>query len=96
MKIVLKWWRVRTDREHVDMSFIKPLITTILNVSSEWYYSVCKDDRYNGLMTTLDIPAPTAERAMRYTTYIDRAYISSTLEDCISKGDGTPVQLEEL
>ena len=41
VEIVLKWWRVRTDREHVDMSFITPLITTIQNVSTEWYHSVC-------------------------------------------------------
>ena len=29
VEIVLKWWCARTDREYVDMSFIKPLITTI-------------------------------------------------------------------
>ena len=33
VEIVLKWWRVRTDREHVDMSFITPLVITIQNVS---------------------------------------------------------------
>ena len=49
VEIVLKWWRVRTDREHVNMSFIKPLITTIQNVTTAWYYSVCKDERYKGL-----------------------------------------------
>ena len=52
VEIVLKWRRVRTDREHVDMSFITPLITTIQNVSSSWYYSVCDDERYEGLMRT--------------------------------------------
>ena len=40
VEIVLKWWRVRTDREHVDMSFIKPIITKIQNVSSYWYYNL--------------------------------------------------------
>ena len=34
VEIVLKWWSVRTDGDHVDMSFIKPLITTILTVNS--------------------------------------------------------------
>ena len=102
VEIVLKWWRVRTDREHVDMSFITvtPLITltTIQNVSSDWYYSVRKDERYSGLMRTLDIPKPTAARYMN----IDRAAYKSNnnnarvLEDCIRKGDGTPAELEEL
>ena len=46
------------------MTFITPLITTIQNVSSDWYYSVCKDERYKSLMTTLDIPAPTATANM--------------------------------
>ena len=49
VEIVLKWWSVRTDREHVDMSFITSLITTIQNISSAWYYSVCWDERYKGL-----------------------------------------------
>ena len=40
------------------MSFITPLITTIQNVSTEWYYSVYKDKRYNSLTKTLDIPEP--------------------------------------
>ena len=102
VEIVLKWWSVRTDREHVDMSFITSLITTIQNVSSEWYYSVRWDVRYNGLMRTLDIPAPTAVRLMFYNmgravtynnTLRDNARV---LRDCISKGDGTPVQLEDL
>ena len=111
VEIVLKWWRVRTDREHVDMSFITPLITTIQNVRSEWY--VCRDDRYKGLMRTLDIPEPTAKRYMGYRARINNALkdivdisnyrnledcISNhrNLEDCISKGDGTPVQLKDL
>ena len=34
VEIVLKWWRIRADTKHVDMSFITPLITTIQNVSS--------------------------------------------------------------
>ena len=95
VEIVLKWWRVRTDRKHVDMSFITPLITTIQNVSSWWYYSVLKDERYTGLMRTLDIPEPTAARVM---CYIRRAgtYNNNTLEDCIRKGDGTPSQLVYL
>ena len=86
VEIVLKWWRVRTDTEYVDMSFIKPLITTIQTVSSNWYYSVCKDERYNGLMRTLNIPAPIAPTADSYMVY--RAHIS--------KGDGTPGQLVYL
>ena len=53
VEIVLKWWRVRTDREHVDMSFMTPLIMTIQNVSSKWYYSVCRDKRYEDLMRYL-------------------------------------------
>ena len=67
VEIVLKWWRVRTDREHVNMSFITPLITTIHNVSNDWYYSVCDDERYKGLTETLDIPAAPV-RAMYYFT----------------------------
>ena len=105
VEIVLKWWRVRTDREHVDMSFITPLITTIQNVSSGWYYSVCWDKRYKGLMRTLDIPEPTAERYMCRCAHNDvHSYIRNliyrydnytrVLMDCIRKGDGTPAQLE--
>ena len=97
VEIVLKWWTVMTDREHVDMNFITPLITTIQNVSSLWYDSVFKDERYKGLMETLDIPAPKATlRFMFYTTYIDRADTYNTLKDCIRKGDGTPALLEGL
>ena len=72
------------------MSFIKPLITTIQNVSSGWYYSVCEDERYKGLTKTLDIPAPTATR------YMYDSYNELILKDCIGKGDGTPAQLEYL
>ena len=96
VEIVLKWWSVRTDREHVDMSFITPLITTIQNVSTAWYNSVCYDERYKDLTKTLDIPEPTAVRYMYYSTMVYRAHINYTLKDCIRKGDGTPVQLEEL
>ena len=93
MEIVLKWWRVRTDREHVDMSFITPLITTILNDSSEWYYSVCLDERYKGLTETLDIPALYYPAHIIYLNNNNNARV---LKDCIRKGDGTPVQLEDL
>ena len=97
VEIVLKWWSVRTDTEHVDMSFITPLITTIQNVSSLWYHSVCKDERYKGLTETLDIPKPTL-RVMCYwcSSYDNYSNNARVLEDCISKGDGTPAQLEEL
>ena len=33
-------------------------VMLIQNVNSEWYHSVCEDERYKGLMRTLDIPAP--------------------------------------
>ena len=94
VEIVLKWWSVRTDREHVDMSFITPLITTIQNVSSHWYYSVCEDERYEGLMRTLDIPDHATLRVICYSTWDSN--IRRILKDCISKGDGTPAQLENL
>ena len=68
------------------MSFIKPLITTIQTVSSNWYYSVCRDGRYNGLMRTLNISAPIAPTADRYMVYRAHMY----------KGDGTPGQLVYL
>ena len=103
VEIVLKWWRVRTDTEHVDMSFITLLITTIQNVSSMWYNSVCMDERYKGLMKTLDIPKPKAARYIYYRAHIrdvldNRAHNNNArvLKDCISKGDGTPAQLEGL
>ena len=95
VEIVLKWWSERTDREHVDMSFITPLITIIQNVSSEWYNSVCDDERYKSLVETLDIPVPTTARYMCYSTYLC-SNITRILKDCISKGDGTPAQLVYL
>ena len=100
VEIVLKWWSVRTDREHVDMGFITPLITRIQNASSEWYYDVCKDERYKGLTKTLNIPEPTAERYMYYRAHViyNFSYNSNNARvlDCIRKGDGTPVQLVHL
>ena len=95
VEIVLKWWRESTDREHVDMSFITPFITTIQNVSSEWYYSVCRDERYNGLMRTLNIPKPTVKRYIYYRIW-GNSNNKRVLKDCISKEDGTLVQLEYL
>ena len=105
VEIVLKWWSVRTDREHVNMSFITPLITPIQNVSSKWYNSVYWDERYKSLIKTLDIPERTATCYMCYriwgNSYNERILddcISNhrNLEDCISKGDGTPAQLKDL
>ena len=95
VEIVLKWWSVRTDREHADMSFITPLITTVDNVNTDWYNSVRDDERYIGLMKTLNIPEPTAARAMGYSTFWS-SNNKRILKDCISKGDGTPAQLEAL
>ena len=95
VEIVIKWWSVGTDREHVDMSFIKPLITTIENVNSSWYDSVRGDERYKGLIKTLDIPEPAAPRAIYYTNY-SSSNNELILKDCIRKGDGTPSQLEDL
>ena len=95
VEIVLKWWRVRTHKVHVDLSFINPLIKTIQNVSSSWYYCLYDDKRYSGLLITLGIPTPTAARGMYYRTS-DHNNNKRILEDCISKGDGTPVQLEKL
>ena len=99
VEIVLKWWSEKTDREHVDMSFITPLITTIQNVSHDWYCSVYKykDKRYDGLMKTLDARKPVFIPVLIPEPYIGcRAHISNTLKDCISRGDGTPVQFEGL
>ena len=93
MEIVLKWWSVRTDREQIDVSFITPLITTIQNISCRWYYDFRCDERFCGLKTTLDIP-----RSLRYICYStwDNSKNRRNLKDCISKGDGTPAQLEDL
>ena len=104
LEIVLKWWSLRTDREHVNMSFITPLITTIQNVSSRWYYSVCKDERYKDLMETLNIPAliyiPALDTPARYMYYHAHIYYNiynaRVLRECIRKGDGTPAPLEDL
>ena len=95
VEIVLKWWSVRTDRKHVDMSFITPLIITVENVNTDWYNSVFNDERYSGLMKTLDIPEPTAACAMGYSTFWS-SNNKHILKDCIRKGDGTPAQLESL
>ena len=92
VEIVLKWWRVRKDREHVDMSFITPLITTIQNVSSFWYYSVRMDERYKSLMRTLNIPRAARNNCIYYNCSNNKR----VMRDCIRKGDGTPVQLEHL
>ena len=94
VEIVLKWWSVRTDRGHVDMSFITPLITTIQNVSSRWYDSVCKDERYKGLIKTLDIPRGARNNKMHYRN--NNSSNARVLKDCIRKGDGTPVQLVDF
>ena len=90
VEIVLKWWILRSNTEHPDMSFIKPLITTILSVDECWYYSVCKDRRYGDLVRTLSIPEPTRSRYIYYDIDND-----SLVHDSISKGDGTPVQLKD-
>ena len=95
VEIVLKWWSVRTDTEHVDMSFIKPLITTIQNVSNWWHKSICRDEKYKGLMETLDIPAPTTSCYIFYGISGNNNN-KRNLKDCISIGDGSPVQLEDL
>ena len=96
VEIVLKWWSVRTDREHVDMSFITPLITTIQNVSSLWYHSVCMDEKYGDLTKTLDIPAPTTSGYIAFYRTWDNKNNKGILEDCISTGDGTPAQFVSL
>ena len=102
VEIVLKWWSVRKDREHVDMSFIKPLITTMQNAHSGWYDDVCSDERYAGLMKTLDIYTTTEAAPytfMFYTSNTNFSYKNNNdciLEDCISNGDGTPTQFDEL
>ena len=93
VEIVLKWWSKRTDTENVDMGFIKPLIATIEKVSSVWCNSVRFDERYSRLMTTLDIPRPTA---LRFITYMVGRHNRHVLKDCISKGDDTPAQLKYL
>ena len=95
VEIVLKWSNVRTSTENVDMSLITPLLTTIQNVSSCWFYYVCRDERYKALIKTLDIPEPPA---LRHRMFYDFCNLGNRriLEDCISKGDGTPAQLRYL
>ena len=79
------------------MSFITPLITTIQNVSSDWYnISVCNDKRYEGLTETLDIPILTAFMYYRANVIYKHVSNNINLRDCIRKGDGTPAQLEGL
>ena len=92
VEIVLKWWSERTGREHVDMSFIIPFITTIHTVSSDWYLDVRRDERYKNLIKTLDIPKPTIARFMYYSFYSD--FYKGLLEDCINLGNGRPANLE--
>ena len=96
MEIVLKWWSVSTDTEHVDMSFIKPLIMAIQNVSHRWYNSVCWDGRYKGLMETLDVPKPKTSRCIYYNMDGYSHDNKRILEDCIRDGDGTSAQLKGL
>ena len=91
-EIVLKWWRVRTSKEDVDMSFMKPLIETIQSVSSKWYEGVCKDNRYEGLMKTLNIPTPTAEHDIYYSTW-GNDNNKLVLKNCIN---GKSARLERL
>ena len=51
------------------------------------------DERYKGLTKTLDIPKL---KTTRYMYYWCSVYNARVLKECISKGDGTPVQLEGL
>ena len=103
VEIVLKWWSVQTNTKD-DMSFIRPLITTLRNVSSEWYANLLlrvdlvKDERYEGLKGTPDLPDPNTESYtfLRYGFHIyscDRKY---DLLNCIRKGDGTPVRFKGM
>ena len=52
-------------------------------------------ERYTALMRTLDIPARTAVCYMYYST-CGSSNNRRVLMDCISKGDGTPAQPEDL
>ena len=92
VEIVLKWWSKRADTGEVDMSFIKPLITTILTVCTSWYYSVSCDERYKDLIKTLNIPEPTTARYVYYNFY--HSSYKRYVKDCISEGDGTPAGLD--
>ena len=96
-EIVLKWWKMRPTTEDVDMSFMKPLIETIKNVSSHWYRSVCEDIGYNDLIETLEIPRDTVKRDIFYSSYYERkSNNQSDLWNCIRKGDGTQAPLQNL
>ena len=104
VEIVFKWWSVQTYTKDIDMSFIRPLITTLRNVSSEWYANLLllvdlvRDERYEGLKGTLDLPDLNTESYtfLRYGFHIyscDRKY---DLLNCIRKGDGTPVRFKGM
>ena len=67
----------------------------MLVVTGITIYSVRYDERYTALIKTLDIPRPTAARYIFYSTY-NSSYNERVLKGCISKGDGTPAQLEGL
>ena len=96
-EIVLKWWRMRPTTEDVDMSFMKPLIKTIKNVSSHWYNSVCEDNEYNDLIETLEIPRDTVSRDIFYSSYYKKNINNySSLMNCISEGDCTQAPLQNL
>ena len=98
VEMVCKWWSVQTDKKDIDMSFIKPFITIICNVSSEWYENLFADERYKGLKGPLDLPDPTTLSYMYYG--FDNYYLTdnprNSLFDCIRKGDGTPVRFSDL
>ena len=97
VEIVLKWWSERADREHFNMSFMTPLIAKIQNVSSAWFYCVCKDERYTGLIEILNISRTATEQHYRYMRYTGGSRNNDRImKACISKGDGAPVQLEDL
>ena len=55
-----------------------------------------KDERYKCLMKTLDIPRGTRNNYKNSNNNILALHNNTTLKDCISRGDGTPAQLNEL
>ena len=74
-EIVLRWWSLRTDKQHVYMSFMRPLITTIHNVNYECEYSAWFDDRYRGLiMETLDMGLSTTSHIICNTVHVYVVY----------------------
>ena len=74
------------------MSFIKPLITTIQTVSGNWYCNAYNDEGCEGLIKTLGLPRPKlSDICYAYCDCNKRI-----LKDCTTKGDGTPVQLENI